>query len=240
MKDMHCHLLYGIDDGCKTIEESIVLLKKMKDAGINEVVLTPHYVGNYDCNNRNKKKLLTEFKKRIKKENIDVSLYLGNEVFITDNLLELLDKGEISTINNSKYILIELPLRDKFNGTKEVFMELVSHGYVPILAHPERYRIFLEKPDLALEYLKMGVLFQGNFTSLFGRYGKDRMKLLKYYIKKGYISFLGSDTHHDFNYNLTKLEKKLHRINKDNDYINGILYSNFDKVINNQDIPMVK
>ena len=82
MKDLHSHLLYGIDDGSISKEESIELLNKLYDAGVNEMVLTPHYIigSNYSCNNINKSKLLKELQKETK-----VKLYMGNEVFIDNN-----------------------------------------------------------------------------------------------------------------------------------------------------------
>ncbi len=242
MNDIHSHLLYGIDDGSKSIEESISLLKDMEKHGIEELVLTPHYVENskYNCNNKDKEKLYQILKKEAKKENINIKIYLGNEVFITPNMTKLLEKGEITTINNSKYILFEFPLRQIYNNTKEIISDLISNGYIPILAHPERYIEFQTHPEEVENYLKMGVLLQGNLTSLFGKYGKKSEKTLKYFLKKKWISFLGSDTHHDYNYEIKKLEKKLYKITKDKNYIEDLFYNNFNKVIENKDIEMIR
>lgn len=242
MEDLHSHLLYGIDDGSKSIEESISLLKEMKKNGIEELVLTPHYVENskYNCNNSDKVKLYQELIKRVEEENINIRMYLGNEVFITPNMIKLLDKGEITTINNSRYILFEFSLRQIYNNTKEIISDLVSHGYIPILAHPERYVEFQNHPEEVESYLMMGVLLQGNLTSLFGKYGKTSEKTLKYFLKKKWISFLGSDTHHDYKYPIKKLEKKIYKITKDKNYIQDLFYNNFDKVIENKDIEMIR
>lgn len=242
MKDLHSHLLYGIDDGSKTIEESIYLLKQMSKLGLKEIVVTPHYIENskYTCNNKEKGKLLKTLKEKVKEENIDITIYLGNEVFYTDHFVELIKKEEIKTINGSKYLLFEFPMNNHYRGAGENISRLISNGYVPILAHPERYKEFLENPDVAEEYLRMGVLLQGNYTSLFGKYGRASKKLLKYYIKKGWISFLGSDTHHEFKYNEKKLLRKLNRLNKDKEYVHNLLEGNFDKVINNEDIAMIR
>ena len=242
MKDLHCHLLYGIDDGCKTIDDSIKLLRKLVDNGTTEVVLTPHYVENskYNCNNKKKEELFATLKNRVKKENIEVKLYLGNEVFYTNRFIELIKKKEIATINNSKYILFEFPLRNPTQKIGEVISSIIKNGYVPILAHPERYPMFQERPELAEEYLRMGVLLQGNYTSLFGKYGRKAKRVLKLLIKKGWISFLGSDAHHDIQNDKNQLERKLTRLNKDKEYIKSILETNFDKVIYNDDIAMIR
>ena len=242
MKDIHSHLLYGIDDGSGSIEESISILKDMEKLGINELVLTPHYVENsrYNCNNKDKVILYNELKEELERENINIKLYLGNEVFITPNIIELIENKEITTINNSKYILFEFPLRQIYNNTGVIISEMVSHGYIPILAHPERYEEFQNNPELVEDYLKMGVLMQGNLTSLFGKYGKKAEKTLKYFLKKKLISFLGSDTHHMYNFPIKKLEKKLYKITKDKQYIEELFYNNFDKVIRNEDITMIR
>ncbi len=242
MKDLHCHLLYGIDDGSKSQEESIKLLKQMEKEGITECILTPHYIeeSEYTCNNKEKEKLLKELQKKVKEENINIKLYLGNEVFITTNFLQLIKKGEIRTLNNSKYLLFEFPMRQIYNNTGYIVNELVSNGYIPVLAHPERYAAFQKHPNLLEEYLRTGLLLQGNFTSLFGKYGKTAQKTLKLLLKKKWITFLGSDTHHDVNFNSKKLEKKLLRITKDKEYVKALMGENFDKVINNEDIAMLR
>ena len=120
MKEIHCHILPTIDDGSKSLEMSYEILKSAKEAGINDIILTPHYVemSKYVSNRENNLKVLNELKEFTKE--IDINLYLGNEVYINYNILELLEKGEISTLNNSRYMLIELPLNSKFNNTKSV------------------------------------------------------------------------------------------------------------------------
>ena len=242
MKDLHCHLLYGIDDGCRSIDESLSLLSKMKAAGTTELILTPHYIENSDyvCNNKQKQILFQKLKDEAEKLNIDIKMYLGNEVFYTDQFVELIDKKEIMTLNNSRYLLFEFPMNNQYHGMGEILSRLISKGYIPVLAHPERYKAFQECPDLAEEYLRMGVLLQGNSTSLLGKYGRTPKKVLKYFIKKGWISFLGSDTHHEVNYDEKKIYKKISRLNKDEKYIKDILEDNFDRVINNEDIAMIR
>lgn len=242
MEDIHSHLLYGIDDGSKSIEESIEILKDMEKYGIEELVLTPHYVENtkYNCNNKDKIRLYQELIEKAEDENIKIKMYLGNEVFITPNIVDLIEKDEIATINNSRYILFEFPIKQIYNNTSFIISDMVSHGYTPILAHPERYEAFQENPNLLDEYLKMGILLQGNFTSLFGKYGKNSQKVLTYLLKKKWISFLGSDTHHEYYYPIKKLEKMLYKITKDRDYVEDLLYNNFDKVIMDEDITMIR
>ena len=242
MKDLHSHILFGIDDGCNSIDEAINLLKESKKQGIDEIILTPHYIENskFNCNKKKKKALFEKLKSKLAEENIDIKIYLGNEIFFTDNFLDLLEKDEICTLNNSKYILFEFPMGPIYNNTSEIISLLISNDYIPILAHPERYSRFQEHPEIAEEYLRMGVHLQGNFTSLFGKYGKTSLKTLKYLLKKHYISFLGSDVHHQVNYSEKKLRKKLLKITKDAAYVENLLVNNFDKVINNEEIGILR
>lgn len=238
MKDLHSHLLPGIDDGCKDIGESLTLLKAAQEQGITDLVLTPHYMENtkYNANNEEKNKRFEELKEEAKKAGIEINLYLGNEVYMTENFQDLLKQQEITTINNSKYLLIEFPLGNMLYNSKEILYDLVVSGYVPILAHPERYRIFQRHPDHIDEYLRMGVLLQGNYKSLYGKYGSDAKKTLIYFLKNNKITFLASDCHHDKDFKIKKLKKKLKSITKSDNMVEDLLENNFNKVILNENI----
>lgn len=238
MRDLHSHLLFGIDDGCKNIEESVKIIKKASEQGISDLMITPHYIENskYACKNKEKYERLNQLKEELKRENININLYLGNEIYITRNILELLKNEEIHTLHDSRYLLIEFPFSNMLADTKEILYELVRAGYVPIIAHPERYRIFQKHPQHIEEYLRMGVLLQGNYMSLYGKYGKDAKKLLKYYLKNHWISFLGSDCHHETNFKIKSLQRKLKHFLKNDKVIKDLLENNFLKVINNEEI----
>lgn len=237
-KDIHCHLLPGIDDGSRTLEESINIIKIAEAEGVTEMILTPHYIENskYSCNNKDKKELLELLRAGLKRENINVRLYLGNEAYITDNFVELLMKKELTTLNNSRYLLLEFPLNQTYQNSKEILYELVTIGCVPILAHPERYRDFQRNPSLAEEYVRMGILLQGNYKSLFGKYGKEAKKTLEIFLKKGLITFLGSDTHHHADYQIEKARKVVKKIVKDEKQVENLFCHNFDKVVRDEDI----
>ena len=198
MTDVHSHVLYGIDDGSNSIEESIELLKKLASIGFNNVIATPHYIEGSKYAEKNKEKLarLNALKKKIKKEKIDIKLYLGNEVFINNNISNNIKDGNIYSLNNSKYVLFELPFHDEILNLQDIIYELKLEGYIPVLAHPERYTYFWKKRNLIDELKEEGVLFQANFASILGHYGRHSKKMLKYLLKKGYIDYLGTDIHH--------------------------------------------
>ena len=132
--DIHNHILYGIDDGSKSLEESIEILKQHKEMGFKDIVVTPHYIenSNYVTNNKEKEKLLNTLKNNVK----GINLYLGNEVFINNNLEKLLKENEISTINNSRYLLIEFPMNQKLKTITDTIYELKIKGIIPVIAHP--------------------------------------------------------------------------------------------------------
>ncbi len=238
MKDLHCHLLPGIDDGSKSIEESIKILKTAEKEGVTDIMLTPHYIENtkYDCDNLKKKELFNRLVLETKREHININLYLGNEVFITENFIDLLMERKIITLNNTRYLLFEFPLSQIPYNAKNILYDLVTIGCIPVLAHPERYEEFQKNPTLAEEFVRMGVLLQGNYKSLFGKYGKDAKKVLKSYLKDGLITFLASDTHHTDDYMISKAKRKTLEIVRDKKIVEDLFENNFDKLIRDQDI----
>lgn len=198
MVDIHCHLLFGVDDGSKSIEESIKGIRDLKELGYTDIILTPHYIkdSNYSSTKKENLRILKTLVMELKKANIDINLYLGNEIYMDDDINELLKKEEISSLNNTDYLLIELPMSGEYKGYIEIFEYLLSHNYKVILAHPERYFTFQKDFNKVLELEKMGILFQSNLESIVGRYGKSSQKLVKKLLKENKITFLATDLHH--------------------------------------------
>lgn len=235
MKDLHNHILPDLDDGCKTEEESLKVLNELIDSGVDEVVFTPHFVSGteYMANNKKKKETFLKLKKVIEKNKLPIKTYLGNEILFCDNILELLNRGEILSINNSKSLLIEFPMMNLPHNAKNVFDELISAGYNVILAHPERYYFVREDINILNDFVSMGVHLQGNYTSLFGKYGRTSQKILKKLLKRGMIDILASDTHHEVVGNELALRKKLKWYLKEEE-IDQLLFKNFDLIVNNK------
>ena len=227
MTDIHSHLLFDVDDGSRNIEESITLLKSLKEIGFNNVILTPHYIegSEYCCENKEKKQKLIEIQRELTNQNIDINVYLGNEIFINDNIYELIKNGNIHTLNNTRYILIELPFYNEIVNLEDIIYELKIKGLKPIIAHPERYAYFQKNYKEVDRLREEGFLFQGNYASILGYYGKESQKLLKYMLKKQYIDYLGTDIHRTTKTyvidNFNKIEKHIIKITK-TDYYNKI------------------
>ena len=240
MIDFHCHILYGIDDGSKSLEESIEILKKAYENGVTEISFSPHYIlgSSYNANNDKKEKLLKEIKKELKKQNIDIKLYYGNEVFVENNMLDLLKQKEISTINNSNYLLFELPMNNKYNGINNLIFELKSKGIQPIIAHPERYLILQKDPTLITKMIDQGALFQSNIGSFYGYYGKEVQKTAFLLLKHNMISFICSDIHHskdNFYENIDNVKKMLKKYITE-EKIEDLFINNAKNVLNNKNI----
>ena len=241
MKDLHCHILPGLDDGCVDIEESIKILKEAEKAGVTDIMFTPHFhkLKGYTCDNEKKLEVFSNLEKRVKEENINIKLYLGNEILIDPDMVGLITSGKVRTLNNQNYLLFEFDTKiEHYPGCEDVLYNLVLAGCTPIMAHPERYKYFQKHPEAAEKYAKLGILFQGNYKSLLGKYGRGSEKTLKTFLKKGLITFLASDIHHESNYDLEKAKKKVKSIVKDDSVIDDLFINNFDKVVNNEPISM--
>lgn len=198
MVDIHNHLLYGIDDGSKSIEDSIEVLKDMEKEGYTDIILTPHYItdSSYSNPRSDNIKRLNILKEKVKEENIQINLYLGNEIFMDDNINELLEKDIISSLNDTNYLLIELPMSGEYSGYQEIFKYLLSLGYKVVLAHPERYIAFQEDFSKVYELEEIGVYFQSNIDSLVGKYGPAAEKMIIRLLKENKLVFLATDIHH--------------------------------------------
>ncbi len=203
MTDIHNHLLYGIDDGSKSIEESIEVLKEMKKCGFDNIILTPHYIkdSKYNSSKKNNLEKMKNLQEALDKENININLYLGNEIFINENIYELLMREEINSLNETNYLLIELPMSGEYDDYKEIFKDLINKGYHVVLAHPERYHSFQKDFNKIYELNKMGVYFQCNLDSIIGGYGENAEKTIKRLLKEKKVAFLATDIHqkkHDY------------------------------------------
>ena len=244
MIDKHSHILPEIDDGCRNFEDSIKALQEIESKGIKKIILTPHYIkgSSFACNNKEKKKLLEELQKQIKEKNIKVELYLGNEIYVDNDLEGLIKNDEVMTLNNSKYILFELPMNNVVNNLKEVIFDLRSRGFVPILAHPERYFYYQNNSEELISLIEQGCLLQGNLGSLIGLYGKRSKKCLKKLLMHNLIHFMATDVHHSNSKIYILLDEAIAalKIIMGEEETKKLIIENPQKVINNQEIKITK
>ncbi len=210
MIDIHSHLLYNVDDGSKSLEQSIKYLNEIKKIGMNDVVLTPHV--------KTKNKDLVKENYEVLKgyaNKLGINLYLGNEIMSSSNIINALKNKDILTLNNTKYILVEfkrgesMPKENIYN----IFQNIIDNGYKPILAHPELYPCYR---DIAfVERLKdMGIIIQIDATSIlldedFKIYSYAH-KLLKNYL----VDVVASDAHCTSKRSFIKLAKAYKKVKR--------------------------
>ena len=196
MIDLHSHIIPEIDDGSRSISETMQLLKEAEEAGFDKVISTSHYIQNqFEFDEVSRMQFLEIIKNGAKDLGINVELYLGSEIYVTYEMAELVKQHKASTINNSKYVLFELPMKNEIPNFKNILYVLLGSGYLPIIAHPERYEYVKEDPNWLMQYLEIGVMFQANYGSIIGLYGKQAQKTVKKLLKNNMIHFLGSDVH---------------------------------------------
>ena len=196
MIDMHSHILPGIDDGSRDDEETFKLLREASEAGFTKIVSTSHYyLGYYEEEEKVRKEYIDSINSKLRDSNPNLQVCIGSEIFITNQIVSLLYEHKASSINGTKYVLFELPFIAKAQNLKNVIYSLMSNNYIPIIAHPERYRYVQKDPNSLLELLNIGVLFQSNFGSIIGQYGKEAQKTVKLLLKNNFIHFLGTDAH---------------------------------------------
>lgn len=196
MIDFHSHILPKIDDGLQRMEETIQVVKEAREAGFTAIIATPHYIEDgYKVEEKERKKLLKEVISKVNEHVDDINIYLGNEIYISNNMVQLIKDKKASTINGSRYILFELPMNGSILYLNEVIYTLLENQYIPIIAHPERYTYVQKNINILLELINMGVLFQSNYGSFIGIYGKSVKKTAKLLLQHKMVHFLGSDVH---------------------------------------------
>lgn len=235
MIDIHSHLIPNVDDGSKSPEETFELIKEAEKAGITDIVLTPHYIANsYEQDPRTLILIKDKLKQILDKENINVNLHIGMEVYIVDNLIELIKQGRLLTLAGSKYLLMELPLNTNVQYLDMVIFKLIENNIVPIIAHPERYKFVQEKPDNVKKLIDSGCLIQSNIGSILGIYGKHAKKTIIYLLKNSLVHFLATDAHRENTIYpmLKKAIKKIERI-IGKEKIEELTKTNAQKILNN-------
>ena len=200
MIDFHNHVLPNVDDGPKTMTESISMLRHAHEQGITDVVQTVHFQHpkmdgkNVDLNYLKKK--VEDLQFEIDKENLNIRMHLSAEVFYLPNLVEIL-KNPLVTCGNKKYMLIEFATNIFPRGYEEEFYNLQTHGITPIVAHPERYRFVQNDINILQLWINRGYKIQIDAGSVIGQFGRHTQKISHDMINEGFVHLIGSDAHND-------------------------------------------
>ena len=237
MVDLHSHLIWGIDDGSKSREMTINMLKQAAEGGTKKLVLTPHYFpGYYDKSIDEVREKTKEISLLTKELGLDIEIYCGQEIYFNEKILENFEDKLIGTLNDSRYMLIELNIRSfQIEEVTEILYELQLKGIVPVIAHPERYHKFIKNPSLVNEFIKEGFLFQLNIGSITGAFGKEVKKTAEIFLKNNIYSFFGSDAHRDEDRNPNMFSGVELIKAMDNKYL-GYLKESGENLLNNNEV----
>ena len=212
MIDIHNHILYGVDDGSQSQEESLNMLITAQSMGFTGVILTPHYMmyRGFTSNVENNKKIFEELKEAATQAEIKIELYLGNEIFYEYAVANAIDSGAFKTLGSTDYYLVETKRKGVSVIALQNFMKSLQNGGKQVIfAHPERYDFIQEDPNRLFEFIDKGILVQGNYLSLVDYYGQAAQNTLKIMLEHGMVSFMGSDAHQSEGYELYPRAKEV-------------------------------
>lgn len=197
MIDIHNHVLVGVDDGPQSLDETIALLKQARAQGIKGIVVTPHHLHpRYDNTFETVLKGIDELNNIEEIAQLNLQLYPGQEIRITDKIFEEIEQQRIYGINKSRYLLIELPSNEVPHYTKKLLYEIQTKGFIPIIAHPERNKAIAQNINLLYELINHGALSQLTSSSLTDELGKNIQKLSIQMLEHNLVHFVASDAHH--------------------------------------------
>lgn len=234
--DIHTHILPGIDDGSKDMEMTIQMLKIAQQQGITEIIATPHFhPGRKKTTREEISQAYDSVCAMMKDKFPKIQLHLGNEIFHSVNMAEALEQGEIFTLADSSYVLVEFLPDTDFRTIQQALNNLQLSGYLPIIAHVERYTCILKQFALIEELNEMGVYIQVNASSVTGNHGWLVKRFIKKMMQKNLLHFVATDAHSNGN-RAPLLKEAAFYIEKKmgSDYAKRILYDNPRMVITNR------
>jgi len=196
MIDIHSHILHGLDDGAKTLDESLEMCRIAVADGITTIAATPHSMnGKYVNDKETVLKKAAELSAALKDNNINLAVYAGMDLHIYPGIIKDLEEGRALTLNNSNYFLLELPFQSLPSAAPELVSRLVDKGFIPIITHPERNEGFLRDFAALENYRNRGALFQVTAMSITGEFGERIREFSFKMLKAGLVDTIASDAH---------------------------------------------
>jgi protein-tyrosine phosphatase len=213
--DVHSHLIPGIDDGAKTLEESVEMIEHFHRLGYRKIITTPHVMSDYY---RNTTEIILEglekVKTAVREKGIDIEIAAAAEYYLEPEFEKMIEKKELLTFGNN-HVLFELPFLSPPDSLYNAVFQMQMNDYKPILAHPERYTFWYRDFNKYYELKERNVLFQLNINSLTGHYSIDTKKIAERMIDEDMIDLIGTDCHNMNHIGLLErclTEKYLHKI----------------------------
>lgn len=225
--DMHSHLIPGIDDGAQTLDDSITLIKGLQAAGFTKLITTPHVMSDFY---RNTPQTilggLEVVQEELIKQNINVTLQAAAEYYLDRSFVEKIKTEKLLSFGKENYVLFELSYVNPPENMHRVIFDLLSAGYKPILAHPERYPFYYDKYDTYAQIREKGALLQLNINSLTGYYSMPTKLVAERMVNDGIIDFIGTDTHKASHLNVLETARRnplLHKLVNSGKLLNNTL-----------------
>ena len=223
--DIHSHILPGIDDGSPDIETSLQLVRGIYNLGIRKSIATPHVIADlYRNTPATINNTLQQLIVACKEANIPIELAAAAEYMLDDYFLKLLRNNEEILKIYKNIVLTEQSFISPTSNLNEMSFELVTAGYLPIMAHPERYHFYHGDYDAYIHLKDMGFLLQVNMLSVTGYYGKPVAKAAKYLFENNLVDLVGTDMHHERHLEMLQHPKSMELFDK---YLGGKVWNDF-------------
>ncbi len=198
--DLHCHILSGVDDGAADTEQSQRMLRMAAEGGICDIIVTPHYKAGRGRRNATCERVSTlvqEMQNWLDSESIPIHLYTGNEILYNYEIDNLLESHAVCTLADSFYVLVEFSPSDEYAYIKNGVQKILMAGYVPVVAHIERYEVLRKHTEYVEELVEMGALMQVNAASITGKIGWLTKRCVMRWIREELIYVVATDAHDD-------------------------------------------
>jgi protein-tyrosine phosphatase len=194
--DIHSHILPGIDDGAKKMDDSLKMAREAVEQGIHTLFATPHHLnGDYINPKEDIKRHVHQFQRYLQEANIPLHVLTGQETRIHASMVHELKAGVIASLHNTKYVLVEFPPYEVPRYAEKLLFEMQVADYIPIIVHPERNRQITEDPSILFSLVEKGALTQLTAASLIGKFGKKAQQISYQLIEHNLTHFIASDAH---------------------------------------------
>ncbi len=226
--DIHSHILPNMDDGAQEMGETLKMLQIAWQEGITHIIATPHYkAGRFPADAERMNRTVDKVRREIKKMDIPITLYAGNEIYYHSELEEKFHAGALKTLNGTESVLIEFSPFEGYTYIRNAMEDILGMGYIPILAHVERYEC-LYKDKICVEELKaMGCGIQVNAGSVTGDAGWKTKNFIHKLLKAELVDFIGTDAHNTSGRKPAMLKCAAHLYKKyESSYVDAILCGN--------------
>ena len=194
--DIHCHIMPGVDDGASDMSTSLEMLKIAAKDGIRHIILTPHHKPmHHNVSYAHNPVYTKKLQEAADKAHIEITLYSGNEIYYSDETFSDLEQKRVRTLADSDYCLVEFHPTNPYKAIHNAIYQVQAAGFLPVIAHVERYSDIVSHPAYVEELSEMGCYIQVNASSIMGKYGFGISHFTKKILKKHLVDFVATDAH---------------------------------------------